>query len=84
MLESLTHLTQITEWSSSTRRSLGEERYLYIKIVVIGVRLFCGQRVKVLVRREKLSLLLVDKPVESVDNQWIDLPSTPSCREFSF
>jgi hypothetical protein len=26
----------------------------------------------VLVRREKLSLIPVDKPVESVDNKWID------------
>ena len=78
MLESLTHLTQITEWSSFTRRSLGEERYLYIKIVVIGEGFICGKEVKVLVKQEKLSFLPVDKPVESVDNQWIDLPSTPS------
>jgi len=62
-------------------RSLGEERYLYIKIVVIGEAVICGKRVKALVRKEKLSFLSVDKPVESVDNQWIDpaiyLPPPP-------
>jgi hypothetical protein len=31
----------------------------------------------VLVRSEKLSFVSVDKPVEIVDNKWIDLTSTP-------
>ena len=53
------------------------ERYLYIKVVVIGVKEICGKVAKLLVRREKLSLISVDKPVESVDNLWIDLIDIP-------
>jgi hypothetical protein len=31
----------------------------------------------VLFRRDKLSFELVDKPVDGVDNRWIDLINTP-------
>jgi hypothetical protein len=48
------------------------ERYLYIKIVVIGVALFCGQGVKVLFRTEKLSRKGVDKEAKGVDKEGID------------
>jgi hypothetical protein len=85
----LTHLTQITEWPLNQGRSLGEERYLYIKIVVIGAVGICGKKVKVLVRTGKLSFLSVDKPVESVDNRWIktivdlSLPTASPKKELS-
>jgi hypothetical protein len=61
---------RIAEWAflkCEINRFAWGERYLYIKIVVIGVRLFCGKVVKALVRREKLSSISVDKGVESVD-----------------
>jgi hypothetical protein len=63
----------IKEWVVLPHRFAWGERYLYIKVVVIGAGVICGKVVKVLVRREKLSFISVDKPVESVDNLWIDL-----------
>ena len=54
-----------------THRFAWGERYLYIKIVVIGVALSCGKAAKRLVRREKLSFIAVDKAVETVDKKWI-------------
>jgi hypothetical protein len=45
----------IVEWVlfiRPTHRFAWGERYLYIKIVVIGVGEFCGKVVKVLVRAE--------------------------------
>jgi hypothetical protein len=71
----LTYNVWIAEWGISLKdahRFAWGERYLYIKIVVIGVAVFCGKVVKVLVKAEKLSFISVDKPVEAVDNTWID------------
>jgi hypothetical protein len=44
-LESLAYKDEIAEWALrrlTTHRFAWGERYLYIKIVVIGVALFCG------------------------------------------
>jgi hypothetical protein len=65
-------MPSIKEWVALPHRFAWGERYLYIKVVVIGVMVFCGKVVKTLVRREKLSFISVDKPVEGVDNLWID------------
>ena len=72
-LESLAYKGEIAEWA---HRFAWGERYLYIKIVVIGVAHFCGQVVKVLVRRVELSSSSVDKGVETVDKKWMRVPIT--------
>jgi hypothetical protein len=72
-------MPSIKEWVVRPHRFAWGERYLYIKVVVIGGALFCGKVAKALVKREKLSFLSVDKPVEDVDNLWVDLTiSSPS------
>jgi hypothetical protein len=69
----------LKEWGRLTHRFAWGERYLYIKVVVIGREVFCGKEVKRLVRGGKLSFTPVDKPVESVEKRWIDpMPTTPS------
>jgi hypothetical protein len=66
----------IVEWVlfvGSAHRFAWGERYLYIKIVVIGIALFCGQKVKVLLRTYFLSYKAVDKTNKAVDKTRWDL-----------
>jgi len=44
---------------------------LYIKVVVVTAPFICGEEVKVPFIRVKLSLFVVDKPINTVDKKWV-------------